>query len=485
MEAVAIENLDGDLKLVAWRDRLLELGVRSLILCNTSIGHELEGVLLICHEAPRTWSRVERELVRVVSQQIGFILHQWQLQRQTEQLQNISQATQEGLKTMQQTHELVQLERASLQHIAYVLQAPLAVLVSWLPGQTSGRIVSSPSPNDRFAANVDAPVPLSTDLLVRWALENKDSLPLAIQDIPATSRHWLYGAGIGQILVAVLRTAPDHEPTGIVVVVDEAKRRWAERHQMALSTLANQFAWAHRYLTLTSRLTTQRLDLERLNWYKHRRLEETHRSVAAGLKRLNELDAPKEPLLATRQQQLLRQLKDTIAPLTHVIEDEQWKLRTYPTTISLVTLLKRSLERVDEVFKQRQLWLQVHNETNLTLGGDIIKIELVLYELLLVASERCSPGGRVDIWCRQIDSRWLELSITDNGQIDTRLISELESGQPDWLTPSLLDYPPGLHLLVCQSLMKQIGGEFNLYKLDDGRITSRLVLRLVSGSPTR
>jgi GAF domain-containing protein len=480
-ETVAIENLDGDLKLLAWRDRLLELGVRSLLACNTSSGRPLEGLVMICHETPRTWNRAERELVRVVSQQVGLILHQWQLQKQTEQQQKINQTIQWGLTLIQQTHQIHPLEQAALQHINQVLQVPLTTLITWASGGVVGRIISPIINNDRFSLNVDAKIPVLTDPLVRWTLESDGMLPLTIEDIPAATRQWLHGVGLGQVLTIALRTSPEHEPTGIVLVADAADRHWSERHLSAMGTLASQLAWSRRYLTLTQNLSIQREELERLNWYKHRRLEDVYRSATTGLRRLGELNNPKDPLFITRQQQVLRQLNDAIVPLEPLIQEEQWQLRTFPQTTPLISLLKRAMERVDPLIKQRQLWSQVHNENeaNLTIGSDVIKIELVLYELLLIACLRSESGGRIDIWCRQIDSRWLELSITDNGRIDPQLITDLETSRAtDLLAPSLLDQPPGLHLMVCQSLMKQIGGEFNLYKLEDDRILSRLVLPL-------
>jgi len=481
-EAISIENLDTDVKLLAWRDRLLEAGVRSLVLCSTSTGQPLEGLIVIGHESPRGWNRVERELVQVVSQQIGFILHQWQLQRQTEQLQTLSESMQWGLTAMKQIHDPRLLEQSALQQVAKVMQVPLALLIAWIPGQTDAKLTSSPPPSDRFAANVDTAIPIHTDFLVQWTLEQDGMLPLSVADLPVNSRRWLYGAGIGQILAIALRTAPEHQPTGILIIVDEAERRWAERHTTAYSIFANQLAWTRRYLALTQQLTSQRLELERLNWYKHRRLEDMQRSVKTGLKRLDELGAPKEPLFATRQQQILRQLKDAIAPLSEVIAAEQWKFQTRTASITLITLLKRALERVDGLIKERQLWSQVHDETNINIGGDVLKIELVIYEVLLNACQRSSIGGRIDLWCRQIDTRWFELSITDTGQVESHLFTELETGRIDWLAPSILDHPPGIHLLICQALMKQVGGEFNFYKLEDGRNTSRLILPIAGST---
>jgi GAF domain-containing protein len=479
-EPLSIENLDGDLRLQAWRDRLLEVGVKSLLACSTAIGHPLEGLLLICHESPRTWNRSERELVQVVSQQLGLILHQWQLQKQNEQQQKINQTIQWALTTIQQTHHLDLLERSALQHIAQTLQVPLSALVAWLPGQGSGRLLFTAA-NDRFALDPDVVIPVYTDLLLRWVLERDEMLLLAIDQVPAESRQWLNGKGIEQVVVMALRTAPEHEPTGMIIVADAAERRWSERHLKALGALVSQLAWSRRYLSLADRLAQQREELEQLNWYKHARLEDLYRSLAPGLKRLGELTNPKDPLFTTRFQQILRQLNEALAPLPQVIQTERWHLHSQSQTISLITLLKRAMERADEQLKQHQIWSQVHDESNLTIGGDITKIEFVLYELILVACQRSNPGGRIDIWCRQIDSRWLELSITDNGRVVPQLLGELEAGRTvDLLAPSTLDQPPGLHLMICQSLMRQMGGECDFLRLEDGRILSRLVLPLVS-----
>ena len=245
--------------------------------------------------------------------------------------------------------------------------------------------------------------------------------------------------------------------------------------------MVSQLAWSRRSLTLTETLAGQREDLERLNWYKHRRLEDTYRSLSISLRRLNELGNLKDPLAGTRQQQLVRQMNEAIVPLAQLIQEEQWRLRTYAHTIPLISLLKRGLERVDAALKQRQLWSQVHNETNLTVVGDVTKIELVLYELLLAACLRSQSGGRIDLWCRPIDSRWLEVAITDSGLMEPRLFADLEAGRSaDLLSPSTLDQPPGLHLMICQSLMQQIGGELSFYRLEDDRTVSRLVLPLLT-----
>ncbi|MBD2018955.1 GAF domain-containing protein, partial [Leptolyngbya sp. FACHB-36] len=416
-EAIGIENVDGDLRLLAWRDRWLELGVRSLMVCTTTVGRFPEGLVILGHETPRTWNRTEQELVRIVSQQIGLMLRQWKLQQCIQQQQKVNHALQTGLTQLRQLDQLEHLERAALQHIAQVLNAPMTALIAWSSGRTEGHALTSAIANDAFTLNPDQVIPIPTDPLIQAVLRHDGLEPLTLTTIPAASRQWLTGVGIGQVLAIALRTHPNHEPTGVLLVGDTIERHWTEQHRDALATLASQLAWSRRHLMLTERLSDQRQELAQLTWYKHRCAEEAYRSVSLHLKRLSDLGNPKEPLYSTRQQQILRQAADALAPLSQLVQSDLWQLPLKAQATSLIGLLKRSLERVDGVMKQRQLWFQVHDETNLTISGDVSKIELVLYEVLLNASQRSAIGGRIDLWCRQIDNRWLELSITDSGTI--------------------------------------------------------------------
>ncbi|MBF2087729.1 MAG: GAF domain-containing protein [Synechococcales cyanobacterium K44_A2020_017] len=479
-EAVSIENLSDDLKLMAWREVLLTAGVQSVLVCNTAVDNPLEGVVMVGNESTRTWGRDERELMRVVSRQVGLILHQWQLQRQTEQQQKAYQTIQWGLAAMQQIHDLDQLEEAAMQQMANVLQVPLAALITWLPGRKEAQISAAAVGNNHYVLNADKKIKIHTDLLVQWALKSDSVVSISSNEFSVETRQWLSGSEIGQVLVMALRTSPDHEPTGVALVADCFDRYWLERQLDAFSSLVGQLAWSRRYLLLTKTLNNQREALERLNWYKQRRIEEIYRTLGVGIKRLNDLSHQKDALASMRYHQILRQLGNTLSSMVPVLKYEQWQLRTEVETTPLPTLLRRALERVDHLIKQRQLWSQVHNEETLTVGGDIGKIEFVLHEILLFACRRSPNSGRLDIWCRPLDAQWLELSITDNGVIEPRLVEELHIGRSqDLLMPSTLDYPPGLHLAICQSLMETVGGEFTLFKLEDERVLSRLIIPIV------
>jgi len=503
--AVAIENWDEDVKLIAWREMFLELGVRSLLVCNTAIGHPIEGLLAIAHEVPRTWDPNELELLRVVSQQIGLIIHQWQLHRSGVQQQKIHSHIQWSLTAMQQIDRLEVLEEEATQQIVQVLQVPLAILITWslkqdinLTGSpTLGRIAASVVTNSEFTINPEVQIP-TADPLIAYALSQDGLLPLHVEQLSRETRTWLRAPGIGQILAIALRTAPEHEPLGMVLVADYSGRHWGEQYLDAFGMLVRQLAWSRRTLALTSDFQSQREELKVINWYKQRRTEEIYRSCGGEVKKLYDLGLPKDALTLTRYQQGLRQLSNSMVALTSMLKHEQWQLQYNSTKIPLVSLLKRALERVDRLIKQRQLWSKIHGDTGLSIAGDLVKVELVLYELLAIACQRSEPRGRIDIWSAFGEgaseqpegiisqspihnSRLLQLSITYSGVLDPRLISELQTSRVDLLAPSTLDRPPGLNLIICQSLMRRMGGDLNIYQLQDGRSISRLFLPIHNG----
>jgi signal transduction histidine kinase len=193
------------------------------------------------------------------------------------------------------------------------------------------------------------------------------------------------------------------------------------------------------------------------------------------------LGIPNTEFTQIRYQQMLRQLESNCSSITDLFE-QQWQLQIVKEKTPIASLLKRSLERVDKLLQQKKLWVGVHGlglntaddtiqKTNVNLShyslivvGDVVKIELVINEVLLSAVERSLPGGRIDFWCRRLESGLLELSITDNGTINAQLLAELYQNTPkDLLVPSYLDQPPGLHLLICQNLMQQMQTELHFY----------------------
>lgn len=527
-QAVEIENLDEDLRFFNWRPLLLESGVRSLLICKCTHDHIPAALLVITHDNHRSWTTLEKELLWAVSQQIGVIVRQWQLHNRTTQQQKTSQAFEQCLRILTQSQnskievEKKHLERTALEQIASILGCPLAVLLSWSPGESWAEIIPGVAGNSLFGLFSDASISIQAEALIQWALATESYLTLNVDNLPPKTRKWLNTPDKGQILVMALRTNADYETTGVVLLADYQERRWSEQNLSATATLISQLAWWRREKQITRLLESTTEQLRQLNWYKHRRLEEIQRITALSLRQIHDLGIPANELTQMRYELLLRQLDHTAASMSGMLKLEQWQLHISWETMPIASLLKRSLERIENLIKQQKLWIGVHGlgqqieeqspkNSSLTIGiptssaqsamaiaGDIVKIELVIHELLVNACNCSQSGGRIDIWCRRLDASKssdskrsyesggtehqtsLELSITYNGAIEPQLLTELHDNRfKDVLAPSKLDQPPGLHLLICQNLMQVLGGELNFYQLPDNRVVSRLLLTLV------
>ncbi|MGF1536785.1 MAG: GAF domain-containing protein [Elainellaceae cyanobacterium] len=480
--AVSVEDLDDDLKLMAWRDAFLNVGVRSLLVCHTAIGSPLRGLLVIGDQNTRVWNSIEQDLLRAAGQQIGLVLRQFQLHGEIEQQQQIYDSIQSSLDIMQDTQDLSTLEQTTVNHIAALLQVPLAALITWIPGQAIAQVAAIALSDHRFHLHADAQINIQADPLTQRVLQHPDIVPLSREHLSLETRRWLSGQDIGQILTVALRTASDHRPCGLLLVADGPERAWLERQRKTLEILSGQLAWARRYLIVSEALTARREQLELLNWYKHRRLERLYQALGQQVEQLNELSHQKDTMASLRYHQIIRELGSLLKQTQPVLRDESWQVRPQDSALPLATLLKRARERIEPHVQEGQLWVQVHNKHTLDIGSDPHKIELVLHEALACACERSPQKSRLDIWCRPLDFHWLEISVTDQGSVPPALLEALQNGRElDLLAPSPLDHPPGLHLGICQALMQQVGGEFNLYRLDDGRTVSRLLVPINTG----
>jgi len=528
-QAVEIQNLDEDLRFFNWRPLLLENGVRSLLVCKCTHEHIPGALLVIAHESHHSWTTLEKELLWAVSQQIGVIVRHWQLHNRTTQQQKVSQAFEQCLRILTQSQnskievEKKHLERTALEQIASILGCPLAILLSWSPGESWAEIIPGVIANSQLGIFSNASISIQADALIQWALATETYLTLKVDSLTPETRKWLNAPDKGQILVMALRTNADYQTTGVVLLADYQERRWSEQSLSAIATLISLLAWWRREKQITRLLESTTEELRQLNWYKHRRLEEIQRITALSLKQIHDLGIPTNELTQMRYQLLLQQLDHTVTSMSGILKLEQWRLHISWETMSIASLLKRSLERIENLVKQQKLWIGVHGlgqqieaqaspknsslakgvptsnaQSAMAIAGDIVKIELVIHELLVTACNRSQTGGRIDIWCRRFDpsknldakhssasvgtdhQTSLELSITYNGAIEPQLLTELYNNTPkDVLAPSNLDQPPGLHLLICQNLMQELGGKLNFYQLPDNRVVSRLLLPLV------
>ncbi len=473
---VSVEAFEGDLKFVAWQSPLRAMGAKSLLVSNTSPGHAPEGVVVVIDKIERRWSQAERELLQTLSSQIGLILHQWSLQRQSDQQAQLHETFQWGMRRLQRLSKIEALDQAATRNIARLLHVPIAGIVSWENGAAVAQVSTVSSESNKFQMESDRAISVEADALINWAIATEGLLTVKLEDLPKETPSWITGPEGSQLLAMALRTAPEHEPNAIVVLADSAHRQWSDEQTTLLAIIVNQLAWCRRHLKLTGQMQQQQQALTQLNWYKQHQIEDLNRSVKSCLKQIT-------PLLSgpnARQQMLLQDMHSLSDQLDHVTEKERWAIDiAQENSTPLISLLKRATGRANPLIQAKQLWSKVHCENNLTVTGDVVKIEFVLYELVTKACERSPVGDRVDIWCRCIDAHWLEISITDEGSVSSQVLEELSEGRSsDLLSPSALQQPENSHLWVCQSLMRDLGGEFTLSLMEDGRTLSRVMLPL-------
>lgn len=483
-DSIAIEDLETDLRFLQWRDIFRGNGIESLVVCRTTAHLPLEGVLIIAQSQPRSWDKRDLDLFQTIVHQLGVLLHQWQLQRDIDHQKSLYQTLQWGLTTIQQVSNQQQLEQLVTQFVSQLLQTPLALLITWQPRRPIGHLAAISVSNPGFQLlKTEIKVSLQ-DIFVQQILATDGILHLTLDQLLPDTLQWLNAPAIEQVLGLALRTNPEDDPLGIMIVAAQADHFWSERTLSLFGIFVNQLAWFRRSFLQVDQLKASQLQLRQLNWYKQFRIIELKRSLELASNSLNALTSgQKSPNITPKvyYQQALGQVNHVMNTMMQILRQEQWQLQLIKQTVSLASFLKRSLERIDPLVRQRHLWLQVHAEnTTLDLTGDIPKLEGILYQLLIFACSRCSDQGRIDMWCRLLDTKTLDLSITDNGSIEPRLLSELQEGPPrDALTPSALEQQPGMTLFICQTVLKTLGGSLEFYHLEDGRVMSRMVLPFI------
>jgi GAF domain-containing protein len=486
-----------DVRLSAWRDPFIEAGARSLLVCNTHLGHPLEGVLAVACDTPRVWTHDDRELLATVSQQMGLILHQWKLQRQTEQQQQIIQTLQWGLTQLEGTEDEEQFEKKILRQIARVLQVPLVALVTWQPGRHQGRVSHEISSHPALKLDRDRAIFVHHDELIQRALSTPGLVgPISLEELPQETSDWLGSRSIQDLRAIALHAAPEQSPTGVAIIADLVTRHWTNQELELLTLLVAQLARSRRTTMVAQKLLSRKRNMEILNWYKHNLLEELCRIASTGTTQLNQLDlflvsadnddSQSQSLQQMRYQQTIQQLSNALSSLNQSLHREQWKIALAIETFSIAGLLKRAMDRVEPLRKQRQIWMKVSREGHFSIRGDRQKLEFIFAELLMVACGRTENSGRIQIAYRPLPPEattrsfpLLELSIVDWGKIEPRAIEAYQQSRSiDVLAPSYIDRAPGLHLVIYQQLLQKMGGDFNFYRLDDGRIVSQIIVPL-------
>ncbi|MGB3532986.1 MAG: GAF domain-containing protein [Microcoleaceae cyanobacterium] len=516
----ALENWE-DSQFPAWQEAFKMVGVRSLLItpmdtASHSAQISLKALLVIAHDAPRTWEQSEKILVRQMAQHLGLSLQQWQLIQRLQDQHQVMATLQSSWQLLQPSDRVDKLERHWLNQIARRLNRPWGGLICWSETETDGHLVVSELPNTICPLNSAITFDIKHESLVQQALSTDKLLHLKISSLSRETQQWLQCPGIEQITVMTLRTHPDHQPTAVMILPEpHPSAVYSEDSHYQLIQLVTQFAWVRRCHRVQHHLYNQREELKWLNWYKQRRLEEFYRIMGQGFKQLNDIaQYPKQngnkshnlasnlqsklrenqhlkqlhplpsasnQLTSLRYQQLLREIGNALASTTALIRHEQWQLQNNCDPIPVANLLRRVTQRMKPLLKHHQVQLHIHRAKHYDILGDRTKLDLILYELLLIACHRSFATSAIEIYVEAVSIHQIKIDIIDSGYINPRLIIDLSQGAAtDILTPSTLDSPPGQHILICQQVVEQMGGEFSLKQNGPRQVITQLILPRVN-----
>ncbi|MFS8890685.1 GAF domain-containing protein [Synechococcus sp. R55.2] len=498
-EVVVAENYDQDLRLLSWRQELA--GVRSLMLTHTGANTPVEGLLLVLHPQLRAWSREERQLLRGIAQQVGVILRQIRSEQRRQRQEQLLKGLITTCLTLQNSATLSDLYTTTTRQTAQLLGIPLALMVSWQPGESRAQLQPS------FAAGTETG-PTEIDLqdpLLAYALQSAEPLPLT--QIPPASRTWLsrvsgaehFATGLGSWLLVALGETNSSQAgaLGVLILGAEAGKVWDPDERAAVMLIAQTCGWTLRRLLWMQTLQERQEVLRELNWYKHRRLLDMQNALLDSLRRLGQVpEIPGDE--ATRWQKVVeigRGLRDLTVSTRPLLQSETWQVQPQLRSVPLATLVRKSLRRVEALTQKRKLWPRAHGDMSIAVQGDPERLEMVLWEVLTAAILRSPEGGRLDLWSQASvrDSGaehfgYAELLVVDQGSFDPHLMAALQLGPEqviyaDPLLKSPLSVSPGLELSLCQRVVQRMGGQLSFYLSSDGRCVSRLLLPMGSDEP--
>lgn len=504
---IAVQSLSEDLRLLAWRQTLTDRGVKSLLclkLDRTLKSSKLGSFLLLATDLPRTWMPEEMEAAMDVVEPLAQALSQREQWQYDEFQVRFMTLLNHGLQSIQLTPSGDALFTTTAQALHALFEMECLIILRWSPEQSEATIAALIN-QSKFHVNEQIPILWKTDSFLQRVTSGTANSPTALpelftqagvfEEIAADNSGWLAGMGRADLLAVPLRAYPEDPCLGVVIILDSRSQYWTDLTREGIQLLTRELTLNYRSYYLLERLKQKQATLECLGWYKQRHIEYISQLWTAQMSQIHTL--PSAPTLVATDQPGVGQagsrprsnhsstdLYSAFSSLETILKNEVWDLQLEPEQVQVATLLRRSLERIEELARTRQIWTQVHNLTpSVSLYAPTQKLEMMLVELLRAACCRSKAGDRIDIWCRVLPEQWVEISITDNGRLNPRMVQAIQHPSLQVsLSASILETPPGLHYKVCQSLVARMGGQLEMAQLEDGRAMSRLILPITSTS---
>ncbi|MBW4576295.1 MAG: GAF domain-containing protein [Aphanothece sp. CMT-3BRIN-NPC111] len=479
------------LKVEVTRRLMQQLQARSLLAVPVLAKGELLGFLGLEGKEARIWEEEEENYARAAAQVVALVAGSEDMEARLQQTQQDANFITEIASALANEAE----PKAALKKCADLLLKRFSA-ISFLVlqkdnvGSRKYTILYQQQPVKGNPLNAPFDALNSAD---RKLLE-ESSEAVAIEDWEKDQRlgEWrksLMPLGVRSLLVCRTGTA---KTAALLLICYGTPRTWNQTERQLVGIVSQQIGLLSHSASLGSQLT----QMEQLNWYKHRCLETLSHTVTSSVSALQQVDSQSQrqpsssqPLGDMRSSQILHQLENTLASLSPVLNEEQWQLQTRLIAVNLESLLKRSLRRLQPLYKQRQILAIIHNSANLNVLADRLKLECILFEVLVTSCYHAQPKSRVDIWCNLVEqeasgkgqkkkeelSPLVELLITEN-EVTNSNTDEFYTKAKAIVSNSSPVQPPSLNFKVCQRILRSWDGDLVFYKLENRRLLSRLIL---------
>ncbi len=483
---IAAENYAQDLRLLSWKAEIEAAGIPALMLSHTGLlDDSMDGAILVVSQNRRAWSREDRQLLESVSEQVGVMLRQSRTQEALHQQEQLLNGLINTATVLQSLQSVTDVYSVTTEMVAQLFQAPMTALVTWIPGEQLGYVQSPFYTSNDFKLIASAEVEIYRDPLIAECLHSESGIvEFRGEELSPITRTWLNSDTVGWGLATPLGLQDGFSaPIGILVIADQPGTLWDPEEQTIFALLGHTCGWTLRRLLWTQAVQQQAEVLRELNWYKHRRLFEFQNTLLENLRRLGQVrEMPGDE--GSRWQKIVeiaRGLRDLTVPVQPLLKSEAWAVSPEIKPVPVASLIRRTLRRIDPIVQKRKLWPRVHGDTGFGIQGDMGRLEMVLYEVLIAAALRSREDGRIDLWVQDGGDGYAEILIVDEGLFDEALLEALQ-GDPeqamyeDPLSTSVLSTSPGLELCLCQRVIIRMGGELNFYPSQDERNVTRLVM---------
>jgi GAF domain-containing protein len=528
---LTIESVQSDHDLALWHESLKKMEVGALIACAVPQKY-LPAILILSHRQAHLWTNSEQEIIKAIAENIGLLLGEEFLKQK---VTNTSYHYQRMKKGFIDFWEIAfgtdNFEQVWLRYLTLILESPVGILITWDSGQQTpentdikGKVAALVNSTSYFSLPNDLTIPISKDPFMQnilngtrgchlvsrktipvesryWLLSEKDVKPKTLSDNDTTMQGEQEPQNLEHFLTMALNPFGKENGEGIIIFGDITRNNWSSDRIELIELLIRQFASLIQFRKQETTSANEVKKLQFLNWYKHLCLEVMHQSVTSSMEAFGLLESQfngemeGSSLLQMRQQKLLGQLDNTRNLLESVLSQEKFKMTQNFTDVSLTNMLQRLLIMLEGIYKQRRLWLRLQNQGKVNIVSDAIKLECVMFELLMNCYKRAPNGSNIEVRFLTLeeedlripypskDSTYIELSIWESNVSRFRKTNNDKPAPPDYENLSATEIKPNnFGLLMCQRVVSTLEGNIKFYTLEDGSFLTLLLLPLSHNS---